>query len=210
MWFNKSVRSLYTIIIIGLFVVTLLRLFCPYSICTIESNSMEPTLYDGDIVLCTTISIFPKKGKTQDYKDAYNNTTLSKNDIIIFKSTTHSSQNWIKRITKVIHHGTLLNLNAMNANEVRSIVMGDGNHLVIRNSAFYINGKKSNTYRPQQIFYYVNGDNQQTSYDSRHFGYIPQSSVLTMAQIGLLSIHNRKIRIFFTLKRKNGHEKNQK
>ena len=201
MWFNKSMRSLYTIIIIGLFIVTLLRLFCPYSICTIESNSMEPTLHDGDVVLCSTMPTFPNKGKPLDNKDAYNAPTLSQNNIIIFKSTNNSGQNWIKRIAKVIHHGTPLNLNAMNANEVRSIVMGDGNHLVIRNNAFYINGKKSNTYRPQQNFYYVNGDNQQTSYDSRKFGYIPQSSVLAMAQFGFFSIHNRKIRIFFTLKR---------
>lgn len=209
MWFNKSMRSLYTIIIIGIFVVSLLRLFCPYSICTIESNSMAPTLYDGDVILCTAISTSPNKGKPQDNKKAYKIPTLSKDDIIIFKSTNLSDQNWIKRITKVIHQGTSLNLNAMNANDVRSIITGDSAHFVMRNNAFYINGRKSCTYIPHQNFYYVNGDNRQTSYDSRHFGYIPQSSIIATAQIGLISIHNKRIRFFFTLKRQHGHEKNQ-
>ena len=32
MWFNKSMRLLYTMTIAVLFILTLLRLFCPYSI----------------------------------------------------------------------------------------------------------------------------------------------------------------------------------
>ena len=115
-----------------LFILTLLRLFCPYSICTIESNSMEPTLHDGDVVLCTTISTASNKEKSQDNKNAYNSPTLSIDDIVIFKSTNHSDQNWIKRITKVIHQGTPLSLNTMNANDVRSIITGDSAHFVTR------------------------------------------------------------------------------
>lgn len=203
MWFNKSMRLLYTMTIAVLFILTLLRLFCPYSICTIESNSMEPTLHDGDVVLCTTISTASNKEKSQDNKNAYNSPTLSIDDIVIFKSTNHSDQNWIKRITKVIHQGTPLSLNTMNANDVRSIITGDSAHFVIRNNAFYINGRKSSTYIPHQNFYYVNGDNRQTSYDSRHFGYIPQSSIIATSQLGLIFIHNRRINIFFTLKRQH-------
>lgn len=208
MWFNKSMRSLYTITIVVLFMLTLLRIFCPYSICTIESNSMEPTLHDKDIILCTTISTFFNKEKSQNNKYAYNSPTLSIDDIVIFKSNNHSGQNWIKRITKVIHQGTSISLKTMNENDVRSIIVGDGSNFVMRNNAFYINGRKSSTYIPHQNFYYVNGDNRRTSYDSRHFGYIPQSSIIATTQLRIFSIHNRKIRFFFTLKRQHQHEKN--
>ncbi len=52
------------------------------------------------------------------------------------------------------------------------------NELTFFNDDIYINGKKTNTYTFKQDYYWMMGDNRQTSLDARAWGYVPFDHVI--------------------------------
>lgn len=59
-----------------------------------------------------------------------------------------------------------------------------------KNSSFFINGKKAQTYTFKQNYYFMMGDNRKGTMDSRVWGFVPESNVIGKAKCVLFSTQN--------------------
>jgi signal peptidase I len=64
----------------------------------------------------------------------------------------------------------------------RLIDVYEENKLEITNGQILINGKKSNSYTPKMNYYWVMGDNQPHSYDSRYWGFLPENHIIGVSR----------------------------
>jgi signal peptidase I len=58
------------------------------------------------------------------------------------------------------------------------IELHEGNKIAILGNDIYVNGIKSKTYKFTQNYYYFLGDNESKSYDSRYWGFVPESHII--------------------------------
>lgn len=54
----------------------------------------------------------------------------------------------------------------------------EGIKITLLGSDFYVNGKKTKNYKFTQNYYYFLGDNESKSYDSRYWGFVPESHII--------------------------------
>ena len=64
----------------------------------------------------------------------------------------------------------------------RLIDVYEENELEVRDGQIYINGKKCNSYTPKMNYYWVMGDNQPHSYDSRYWGFLPENHIIGVSR----------------------------
>lgn len=72
-----------------------------------------------------------------------------------------------------------INLNKENYYLYKSLIENHENNRIAQlGNDFYVNGKKSKTYKFLQNYYYMLGDNKSKSYDSRYWGFVPESHII--------------------------------
>lgn len=75
--------------------------------------------------------------------------------------------------------GDVVKIDYRNAGIYKNIIeIFEGNKFRQHNREIYINGKLSNSYTIKNNYYFVIDDNRDRSFDSREFGFVPESYVL--------------------------------
>ena len=109
-------------------------------------------------------------------------------DIIVFNSPERPDILLVKRVAGVISAGDTITFNRENYSSLKKILDNEYVSSFMRKNNIYINGRGDSCYRVKQNYYFVLGDNSSESYDSRSFGYIPESSVVGKVDRVLFSI----------------------
>lgn len=206
-WKTSLVFSLGFILLIGV------RVFVG-EICTVPSNSMDPTIKTGDWLWLNKVTYgarLPKRfadipwvniftwnkswRDTDSLRDwGYHRFLKLRepkvNDVIVFNSITNPNELLVKRVSKKLKKENAIDVSTDNIEFVKKMAEIDGNYVEIYNDTLYINGIKKESYYPQQNFYYVLGDNSANSMDSRFYGYVPESAVVGEMGPVLISIDN--------------------
>jgi len=183
-------------------------------ICTVPSNSMEPTIMTGDWLWINKaaygarlparfadiplINVFTwnKSWREADsirdwgYHRFLKLRAPKVNDVIVFNSITHPDELLVKRVSEVLAKNRAVEVSVENIEFVKKMAEMDGVYVEIADDSLYIQGIYSRFYMPKQNFYYVLGDNATNSMDSRFYGYIPESAVLGKMGRVLISVDN--------------------
>ncbi len=147
----------------------------------VEGSSMEGTLHDGQLILVNKASYFKVNLGFLDFLPLVNFDdsphylfgSPRRGDVIVFRFPNQPERDFIKRIIAV-----------------------PGEQVEIRDGLVFINGKAlDETYIPdrtQHDFgpqlvpdgeYFVLGDNRNNSYDSRSWGFVPESNIIGRAWV---------------------------
>ncbi|TQV70211.1 signal peptidase I [Exilibacterium tricleocarpae] len=149
----------------------------------VYSESMQPTLDSGDIVLCQ------KKMK------------IHYGDLVVFKQEKYKNQNTgIKRVIAlpgddVVYLNKTLFINSIEAKKtlVGKLKSDNMNDLLYSQTLFDASfsihesyfGKKHTVRINSLDSYFLMGDNRDQSTDSRHFGLIPETSIICKVFVSL-------------------------
>jgi signal peptidase I len=93
--------------------------------------------------------------------------------------------------------GDTIDINNENLKYYKRIITAyENNKLIISNKTLYINGIQTSIYIIRKNYYFVLGDNRPMSYDSRHWGYLPEDHIIgkaiikNKAEVGNTKQHN--------------------
>lgn len=187
------------------------RIFCG-EVCVVPSSSMEPTILVGDwlwidkltygarlpvrwsdipiVNMFTWNTILRQKDRRLNWGyhrvGGFRKPCVS--DIIVFNSPGRPDILLVKRVAKVISVGDTIFFNEKNYLSLKKILDNECVSSFLRKKKVYINSRTDSSYRVKQNYYFVLGDNTSESYDSRSFGYIPESSVVGKVDHVLYSI----------------------
>lgn len=84
----------------------------------------------------------------------------------------------VKRIAEVLKKGHSVLITQENFTIFESLAKREGLDVFKRGKTIFINNRIDSTFILKQSYYYVLGDNQSNSLDSKIYGYIPHSSVI--------------------------------
>jgi signal peptidase I len=80
---------------------------------------------------------------------------------------------------KIPKKGDIITLTADNLPTYQKLIKEyEHNDLEIKGGKFFINGKETNTYTVQQDYYFMMGDNRDSSLDARYFGFVPETHIV--------------------------------
>ena len=226
-----TTKKIILIFIILITTVIFLRVFIGEH-CSVPSPSMSPTIMTGDylwinkfayganlpvrfadIPLLNIFTWIPSL-READMKNDWGYHRFpgpqkpQVNDIVVFFSVEDENTLFVKRIHSIVDKGLSLKLNVADFEKLKTIVENDGNMLISKENAIYLNGELQTNYVPKQNQYYMLGDNSENSYDSRSYGYIPESHIIGKVNTVLFSIDKdragfekmRRDRIFHPIK----------
>ena len=208
---HKAILLFICIFLIAIFI----RIFIGET-CRVSNSSMEPTIMEGDwlwidkvsygavlpvrwsdIPLVNIFTWIPSlREKDMDTNWGYHRSTglkmPEKNDLIIFKSPENEEVLLVKRIAKRLSKGIDLAITPNNFADYKEIIIRENNTADMQNNTILINGMPTKTYQVQNNYYYILGDNQEISRDSRYFGYICEKDIVGKVNRVLFSPENRK------------------
>ena len=207
----RKIKKIISALIVFITIIIIVRVFVGET-CHIPSPSMESTIMTGDFLwinkavygaklpVCFAdiplVNIFTWIPFLRE-ADLKNNWGYHRfpgfqkpriKDVVVFNSIENATILLVKRIHSIVYKGSPVDLNLDNYEMIKTIVERDGNILTLQNDSIYINGKFQSIYTPQQNYYYMLADNPKNSYDSRNYGYIPESHIVGKASIALWSI----------------------
>lgn len=187
MWYKKWCEAIFWLLLTAWVLYTVMWRCFHVNFCQVVSVSMQPTLHDGDVILCRYF-------ETPDQATSM----LSKGDIVLIEAIDGSGKLWVKRVHQIIKRDSLLQITHANIDIIKGLVHYDGGRVVVRNDGVYVNGQRIETYRPHQNFYFVVGDNVSVSYDSRNYGYVPQSKIVGRVWFLVFSYRQLTLSHFFS------------
>lgn len=76
----------------------------------------------------------------------------------------------------------------------QTFIQREGNTVSVEKGKYFLNGAETTSYAVKKNYYYVVGDNAQNSYDSRHWGFVPEENIIGKAAIVYWSKESEKIR----------------
>lgn len=144
----------------------------------VPSESMEPTIYKGDIII----------GKSDVLIDRH----IKRGDIIIFRAPKHPYKRYVKRVIGVPGDKVVIVRNKIYINgelfpiEEPYVKEGTWDDTNIKDNNIH-------TYNIPKGSYFALGDNRTNSEDSRYWGYIPNSYIYGVADHVIHSIFPFKI-----------------
>ncbi len=195
-WFIDTCRSLFPVI----FVVLIVRSFIaePFKI---PSDSMVPTLVNGDFILVNKFS-YGVRLPVIDTK-IIEVGEPQKGDVVVFKYPKHPKIDYIKRVVavpgdRISYIDKVIHINGKAIEQVlfgQVGITGRGNKVMayeedlagVKHMIYRVEGNLSfpvDYWRPSEIFgqgvvvpegqYFVMGDNRDNSQDSRFWGFVPE------------------------------------
>lgn len=84
----------------------------------------------------------------------------------------------VKRIAQILKKGQSVLITPENFAIFESLARREGLDVFKRGKTIFINNRIDSTFTLKQSYYYVLGDNQSNSLDSKIYGYIPYSSII--------------------------------
>lgn len=208
-------------IILFLLVILMAAIFIRIAVgepCMVPSPSMEPTILAGDWLWINKLSyggrlpyrwadiplvnIFTwmKPLREADNKNnwRYRRTPgfrqPRENDIVVFNSPENEEILLVKRVKKIIHQGTTMTVCREDLEAIENIVKNDEDETARFRKALLANAKDTLHYTFQQNFYYLLGDNESNSRDSRFWGYVSEKAILGKVNKVLFSTGDSGIR----------------
>jgi len=205
--FKKISGVFFFIILLSIFI----RVFVGEP-CNVSNNSMESTIMDGDWLWINKISygaVLPNRWSNIplvniltwvpgfQQKDMSNNWGYHRmkrfahpqiNDIVVFKSTEDAEVLLIKRVSKILHAGSMIYIDSINFDSYVEIINQE-----VRDEA-HNNRIINNSYQLKNSYYFLLGDNAATSRDSRSFGYVSERNIIGKANRVLFSTGKEKNR----------------
>ncbi|WPO77900.1 S26 family signal peptidase [Flavobacterium sp. KACC 22761] len=89
--------------------------------------------------------------------------------------------------------GMVIKLNPKNLMLYKSIICNiEKCKLSEKDGAYFIDGKKAQTYKFMCNYYFMMGDNRKSTMDSRVWGFLPESNIIGKVQCVLFSNKNRE------------------
>ena len=204
-------RRFFIIWFIITFLCVIVRIFGG-EICVVPSSSMEPTILVGDWLWIDKLTYgarLPARWSDIPLINVFTwNTTLRQkdgritwgyhrvggarnpriSDIIVFNSPERPDILLVKRVAGIISAGDTVTFYEKTYLSLKKILDNEYASSFVRKKKIYINGRADSSYRVKQNYYFVLGDNVSESYDSRSFGYLPESSVVGKVDRVLFSI----------------------
>ncbi len=101
-----------------------------------------------------------------------------KNNIIVFNSPENEQILLVKRIAMIFHKNDTIIIDADNYKLAKSMVSQEGHRLTMIDSIVYINNIPKPCYVFEQNHYFLLGDNESNSRDSRFWGCIPEEAIV--------------------------------
>jgi len=172
-----------------LMICVIIALFTPdFRLMRVTSFSMEPVFSDGDYVLVRPIGY-------EAHGLRFMKTQVRRGDVIICRAPYNESRFLIKRVIAIggdrirISEGKLL---------IDDVVQSESYaHYSNPTSVFWPMGWKLQQNHDVIVLpqhYFVMGDNRDASFDSRHWGFLPEGDVvhIVSVRIGHLELHRRQ------------------
>lgn len=159
----KILRLLRTILI-AIVIALAFRAFL-FASYIVDGKSMEPTLYDGNLLMVNKV--------------VYSISEIDRFDVIVFRA--NETEDYVKRVIglpgdTITYDGDTLILNGKKVEEPFLAPFRANNREVLTDdfTLFQRTGKQQ--VPPGHIF--VLGDNRQKSFDSRYFGFVPITDIV--------------------------------
>ena len=178
-----------------------------YLIKTTDKKKLQKSLYSMDLIGSTNIEVnttehLEGEFSVEEYDKINTFTTVismtrladagkEKSPFVIFKDSTWNSDDMGPFVTP--QKGMEMELNAYNYKVYKDLINKYENvKFTRRNNKYTIDGEQVTKYRFKQNYFFVLGDNRINSSDSRHFGFMPESTIVGKATRILFSNSRKK------------------
>ena len=207
------IKKIFSVFLLTILLSIFIRVFVGEP-CSVSNNSMESTIMDGDwlwIDKTTYGAVLPNRWSNIPLvniltwvpgfqeRDMSNNWKYRRmkgfahpqiNDIVVFKSLEDMDLLLIKRVSEILHAGSLIHIDTINFVLYNDIISQEVRAEVPNNRII------NKSYQLKNSYYFLLGDNPDTSRDSRSFGYVSERNIVGKANRVLFSTGKEKNRFF--------------
>lgn len=186
-------------------------------IAVVSSVSMEPTLHSGDriwidklsygaslpvryseipiINVFTWISRFRERDMKNQwkYRRMRGFTMPREGDVAVFHHPENRATLLIKRIGRILHRGDSIVVTSGTWNDYAGILSCEKGEAARKNDSLLVAGGLNLSCRLTENYYFLLGDHDDNSWDSRHFGYLCEKELVGKAGLLLFSKKRKRM-----------------